>query len=407
MFSPNSIFKNIRNPEERYFITLVFKLVGKIFNDKSLKFLHNIISGPIDGDRLDYVIRDITNSGLNGGKIEYDRLLSSCKFITSEEPDEYALGFYINTINTIDDFFLKRWFLYKNIIYHHRVVKTDALMRICLKDIINTYLLSDDEDKKDDNLLPNDISGLWRAIKFSYINENYFNYLIQWDDNWLLTTLKKYYFEKYYNKECEGKDIFTSYKLEELLSNKKNYYSLIKNYYDFCIFNDVFEKSITLSPLKKKNDSNQKDSDYNKWKAINKKFSRYNENILMYKLHAYFDTFNEGNFNFIMEKLAEAFVCNEYKGLIDDHIFVMQEINTGLSEEPLVYASDDISESYKLSEFSNVKKTLELEKFYYPYFYIYIKFSENSNKSIKNIKNDFLKKFAQYAATEINDRLSK
>lgn len=51
--------------ENKYFRILVFLLTEKIFNDKELQYLYSIISGPIDGDRLDYVNRDIANSGLN------------------------------------------------------------------------------------------------------------------------------------------------------------------------------------------------------------------------------------------------------------------------------------------------------------------------------------------------------
>ena len=245
LFSDYSIFNNTKYSFcEKYFRILIFSLVEKIFSDDELNFLHSIISGPIDGDRLDYVNRDITNSGLNNGKVGYIRLLSSCCFTLYDNKD-YVVAFYIKTINTIEDFFLKRWFLYKDIIYHHRVSKTDKLMQICIEDIIRIYLEStaDESTENNDCLLPDDISGLWKAIEFSYSNEDYFNYLIQWDDNWLLTVLKHYYFKIYYRKNAlTEQQKQTVYKLEELLSNKKNYYSLIKNSDDFSIFNKVFEK---------------------------------------------------------------------------------------------------------------------------------------------------------------------
>ena len=42
-------------------------------------------------------------------------------------------------------------------------------------------------DNKTD-LLPENISGLWKAIQIVSSHEEFFDYLIQWDDNWLLTT---------------------------------------------------------------------------------------------------------------------------------------------------------------------------------------------------------------------------
>lgn len=72
---------------EKYFKVLVFELVKCIFNEKTIlmKSLHKLIDGVIDGDRLDYVSRDPTNSGINSGIIEYDRLISSMKIIKEKE----------------------------------------------------------------------------------------------------------------------------------------------------------------------------------------------------------------------------------------------------------------------------------------------------------------------------------
>lgn len=66
-------------------------------------------------------------------------------------------------------------------------------------------------DNKTD-LLPKNISGLWKAIKIVSSHEEFFDYLIQWDDNWLLTTLKKHYFLEYYDDEKSSELIHTKFK---------------------------------------------------------------------------------------------------------------------------------------------------------------------------------------------------
>ena len=204
IFSNDEIGK-IKDFEEKWFRIIVFELTKLIFKElEELEPIHKIISGTIDGDRLDYVNRDIENSGINNGKIEYNRLISSCKFqdVKIRNVKKIEVVYDAKTINTIEDFFMKRWYLYKNIINHHRVSKTDTILQNCVEQIIKDYL-SKKEPKPEIkyNILPDDISGLWLAIKIAYSNDEYFDSLIQWDDNWLITVLKKHYFKDYYNKE--------------------------------------------------------------------------------------------------------------------------------------------------------------------------------------------------------------
>lgn len=388
---------------KNYFRVLTFGLVKHIFAN-NLTFLHDIISGPIDGDRLDYVNRDITNSGLNNGKIEYERLLSSCKFLEDNKSDNnssgYVLAFYIKTVNTIDDFLRKRWFLYKNIVYHHRVVKTDELMKSCIKDIIRAYLVSPDKDSKNKQanpsrkpnyLLPNDISGLWKAIKFSYSQKKLFDYLIQWDDNWLLTTLKKYYFEKYYFDNCS-----TAYKLEELLSNKKNYHSLIKNHNDFSIFNEEFE-------IYFKNNCPDVYEAYIKMRESYPLVNKSNHGLFFFlKINSLND--NIENMDEIIEASLNDFIAHKYGNKIEDHFLVCKEPKDGLTTQPFIYNSTDFFELFK---FSNIKLIFELEKQNYPYFYIYIKFKKGVEESVKDMQNVFLKEFAVFAAKKIETILYK
>ncbi len=124
--------------------------------------------GALDGDRLDYVTRDPVNSGgIDTGKIEYDRLLSTMKLIKYED-DSYWICPHIKMIDIVDDFFYRRWMMYKKIILHHRVVKTDYLMESCIQEISEDYFnsnLSLGPENLSEETLPYDISGIWKGVK--------------------------------------------------------------------------------------------------------------------------------------------------------------------------------------------------------------------------------------------------
>ncbi len=386
LFSENLSYKKL-NFSEKYFKIIVIELTKLIFKEENvLKPLHNIVAGTIDGDRLDYVNRDIVNSGISNGKIEYNRLISSCKFDDVKIKNDKKLEVIYNfkTINTIEDFFWKRWYLYKNIINHHRVSKTDAILQNCIELIIKDYLsLKDGNSIEEENkVLPDDISGLWRAIKFAYSNNEYFDVLIQWDDNWLITVLKKYYFNDRFDKKEP-----LSYMLEEFLSNKKNYWSIIKNNNDFHKFSKTFEQNLDLTCIKMSK----------QYQKINEKYQLNYKNRKMHVIFAYLDSVFDEKID--IKNSMDKFIEKEYNSKIESFLIVSKKLKTGLDLEPIIYNFD---ETFSLSEFSNIKSILDVERSNYPYFYIYLKLKENDSLN-NSFKERFLKSFGKYLADEVNE----
>lgn len=244
-----NIINNTTNHIRKHFLCYVHKFVTYILNEENafFKSIHNLISGSIDSDRLDYIVRDLTNSGFNHGKIEYDRLISSLKLV--KHNGELLFCADIRALSTIEDFFIKRMKLYKYVIYHHRVVKTDNLLEKIVVRLATDYLAEQEPERETDNqVLPTNISGLWKAVKLVFSNEKYFNALIQWDDSWLLTVLRQQYYDIYINKEEAIK-----YQLEEFLSNKKHYISIIKRSADFNIIDKELVNKIDIDFTKLKN----------------------------------------------------------------------------------------------------------------------------------------------------------
>lgn len=373
--------------EEKKFKILVFELTKSILLEKEgLESLHNIISGTIDGDRLDYVNRDIENSGIDNGRIEYDRLISSCKFskLKIHDAEKIEVVYYSKTINTIEDFFTKRWYLYKTIISHHRVSKTDTILQNCVEMIIGNYL-SDTTlaTELENNILPDNISGLWLAIRFAHSNTEYFDSLIQWDDNWLITVLKKHYFRDYYEKEMS-----VSYMLEEFLSNKKNYYSVIKNNNDFIFFSCAFKNNIKFNYIE----------DTPQYKKIEGKYSQSYKNRAMYITFAYLDSTLDRKIDIYIKQAMDAFIKEKYEHEVEDYFVVLNKIKTGLDTEPIIYSFEN---EFNLSELSNIRTILEVERSNYPYFYVYLKL-KNGNELDNESRKKFLEKFGEFLTEKVN-----
>ncbi|NBI72210.1 HD domain-containing protein [Clostridiaceae bacterium] len=228
--------------EEQLYRILIKEITLRILQESSpfFKDLHAIIDGTLDGDRLDYVSRDPENSGLQLGRTEFDRLIHKMRLCRLQA--HYLFCPSSSTVNAVEDFLMKRWNLYKNIIYHHRVVKTDYLLQNIIIKLAEDYFKEDpepgDAERETDTkkgggergtyVLPYDISGLWKANIERPSNKEAAYAINQWTDAWLVTVLKTTYFRSYIDQKSCLHD-----QLEEFLTNRKHYDSLIKRREEF------------------------------------------------------------------------------------------------------------------------------------------------------------------------------
>lgn len=221
------IIPNINDEDETYnenlYEILVYESVIKIFGEiPPFNNLHRIIDSSLDGDRLDYVTRDSLNSGMDSGKIDYNRIINDMQLIVDDKDIFFCVP--LKAVNSVEDFVKRRYNIYKNIIYHHRVIKTDYLLEYSVKDLVKKYL-NTQTNKNDNNkiLIPFDISGLWFPLGESTTAEKA-NALSQWNDSWLMTVLKQIYYTEYYrNKDIKSNtdEYILKQRLSELLRNTK------------------------------------------------------------------------------------------------------------------------------------------------------------------------------------------
>jgi HD superfamily phosphohydrolase len=232
-----------QNPHDVHSIIInqLFHIVVREFslkistNEKGVfESLHSLINGVIDGDRLDYVSRDPHNAGFDLGEVQSERIISHMRLIAVDEVFHFAPS--IKTLNNIDDFFQKRWDQYTQMIWHHRVIKTDYLLQRAIELVGLKYLSSDEPaDIYDDASLPFSIAGLWEAIDSIHSSETAACRIMQWDDSWMISVLKSIYFNEYYeaNDSFTGNDFKIRNYLDEALAYSKHFFSISKRPVDF------------------------------------------------------------------------------------------------------------------------------------------------------------------------------
>jgi HD superfamily phosphohydrolase len=94
-----------------------------IFKDKYPKrFLHQLISGQLDVDRMDYLIRDSFFTGVSEGVIGYDRII---KMLTVHNGD---LMVEEKAIYSIEKFLVSRRLMYWQVYLHKTVLSAEKML---------------------------------------------------------------------------------------------------------------------------------------------------------------------------------------------------------------------------------------------------------------------------------------
>ncbi len=219
------------------YYTLVVEFAFSILveNDNFFKSMHKIVDGILDADRLDYITRDSLNSGVDWGKVPYKRLINSAKLIYVDRSDEgslqdddkvFAIAYPQKLTDDIEDILLIRYKIFARINFHHRCVKTANALSASVKILADDYLNSESE------CINSEISNLWKSLELTVGDRR--SRVILWNDSWLISTLNQALVRIDEEEYEENDNFFTPIveqlkeNLEEILLNRKKFYSVLK-----------------------------------------------------------------------------------------------------------------------------------------------------------------------------------
>ena len=99
-----------------------------IFSDAHpKKFLHQLVSGQLDLDRMDYLNRDSFFTGVAEGKIGYDRIIKMMTVIDN------SLVIEEKGIYSVENFLMARRLMYWQVYLHKTVLASEQMLIQCLK----------------------------------------------------------------------------------------------------------------------------------------------------------------------------------------------------------------------------------------------------------------------------------
>ncbi len=120
-----------------------------------------IVSGELDVDRMDYLLRDSHNTGVAYGIIDYERIISNLKL-------DDGLILDIKGVQAAEGALVSRYFMYPSVYQHHTTRIVNSMFRRALKKIIDDGIINENDIYKYDDT---DIISTFRHCENSYAND--------------------------------------------------------------------------------------------------------------------------------------------------------------------------------------------------------------------------------------------
>ena len=107
--------------------------------------LHQLVSGEIDCDRMDYLLRDSYFCGVSYGNYDLDWLINNLEIVT--EQDKALLGLCERAIITFNDFLLSRYHMFLMVYFHYKSVCLEQLLKKYFRTSPGVYSIPADIEK--------------------------------------------------------------------------------------------------------------------------------------------------------------------------------------------------------------------------------------------------------------------
>ena len=133
--------------------------IADIINGKG--HLGPIVSGELDVDRMDYLLRDSHNTGVSYGIIDYERNISNLKL-------EDGLILDIKGVQAAEGALVSRYFMYPSVYQHHTTRIVNSMFRRALQKTFDEKIIDEHEIYRYDD---SDITSMFRNSENEYVRD--------------------------------------------------------------------------------------------------------------------------------------------------------------------------------------------------------------------------------------------
>ena len=146
-------------------IDAICQIIGNQPIISELKLLRNIISGSIDADRTDYLIRDSYHCGVDYGSFDYNRLIESLTVVDSST-DGLELSIDEDGVHALEALIMARYYMFAQVYFH----KTRRIYDYYLRNFMQKWQSEFGKDIL--NILNEDDVSVWQNLRMEAIDTN-------------------------------------------------------------------------------------------------------------------------------------------------------------------------------------------------------------------------------------------
>lgn len=99
----------------------------------------DLLSSQMDGDRMDYLLRDSHHAGVNYGKYDLNRVVSTIRLLERLDSDGYTMGIDEDGIHAAEGLILARYMMFTQLYFHKTRVIYDYHLVEALKEILKDH----------------------------------------------------------------------------------------------------------------------------------------------------------------------------------------------------------------------------------------------------------------------------
>jgi HD superfamily phosphohydrolase len=114
----------------------VASLIEGSANAKQAVFWRDLIDGQMDADRMDYLLRDSVHIGVQYGKFDLSRLVTTIRAIPSPGGHPPQIGISKGGVHAAEALVLARYFMFTQVYFHKTRVAYDVHLRGAMKELL-------------------------------------------------------------------------------------------------------------------------------------------------------------------------------------------------------------------------------------------------------------------------------
>jgi hypothetical protein len=110
---------------------------GGVPEESPLVLWRSLISGHIDADRMDYLLRDSYFCGVRYGSYDVDRILNTLCLLSDPETDDIQIGIEEDGIHAAEGLLIARYMMFNQVYFHKTRVIYDFHLERALSEILS------------------------------------------------------------------------------------------------------------------------------------------------------------------------------------------------------------------------------------------------------------------------------